>query len=114
MRKNNRCARTLVSGAENEASNGLLHVIKWHGIPIAIDPGKQHEWINAYRDIRYGDSMRMNQQLRMTIVLEKYGYEDAPIIQRRRKKEMKLGVNIVIMDSTAPPSAHIASQDIIQ
>jgi hypothetical protein len=36
------------------------------------------------------------------------------MIQRRRKKEMKLGVNIVITDSTAPPSAHIASQDIIQ
>ena len=43
-----------------------------------------------------------------------YGDGDAPMIQRRRKKEMKLGVNIVIMDSTAPPSAHIASQDIIQ
>ena len=59
--------------------------------------------------------MRMNQQLRVTKVLkEKYGDENAPIIQRRRKKEMKLGVNIVIIDSTAPPSAHIASQDIIQ
>jgi len=42
------------------------------------------------------------------------GQEDAPMIQRRRKKEMKLGVSIVIMDSTAPPSAHIASHDIIQ
>jgi hypothetical protein len=42
------------------------------------------------------------------------GIKDSPMIQRRRKKEMKLGVNIVIMDSTAPPSAHIASQDIIQ
>jgi hypothetical protein len=32
----------------------------------------------------------------------------------RRKKEMNCGVNIVIMDSTAPPSAHIAIHDIIQ
>lgn len=69
MRKNKKGARTLVTGAENEASNGLLDVIKGHGIAIAIDPGKQHDWINAYRDIRYGNSMRMNQQLRVTIVL---------------------------------------------
>jgi hypothetical protein len=47
----------------------LLDVIKGHGITIAIDPRKQHEWINAYRDIRYGNPMRMNQQLRVTIVL---------------------------------------------
>jgi len=40
--------------------------------------------------------------------------EGAPIIQRRRKKGMKRGVNIVMTDSTAPPSAHIASHDIIQ
>jgi hypothetical protein len=39
---------------------------------------------------------------------------DAPMIQMRRKKETKRGVNIVMTDSTAPPSAHIASHDIIQ
>jgi hypothetical protein len=33
------------------------------------------------------------------------------MIQGRRKKEMKRGVIIVIIDSTIPPSAHIASQD---
>lgn len=69
MRKNKKSARTLVTGAENEASNGLLDVIKWHGITVAIDPRKQHDWINAYRDIRCGHSMRMNQQLRVTIIL---------------------------------------------
>jgi hypothetical protein len=57
MRKNKKCARTLVTGAENEASNGLLDVIKGHGITIAIDPRKQHERIKAYRDIRYENSM---------------------------------------------------------
>ena len=30
----------------------MLDVIKGHGIAIAIDPRKQHEWIKAYRDIR--------------------------------------------------------------
>ena len=40
--------------------------------------------------------------------------EGAPMIQMRRKKEMKRGVKIVMTDSTAPPSAHIASHDIIQ
>jgi hypothetical protein len=35
----------------------LLDVIKGHGITIAIDPRKQHEWIKAYRDIRYENSM---------------------------------------------------------
>ena len=52
VRKDKKRARTLVTGAENEASNGLLDVIKGHGITIAIDPRKQHEWIKAYRDIR--------------------------------------------------------------
>jgi hypothetical protein len=37
-----------------------------------------------------------------------------PMIQMRRKKEMKRGVAIVMTDSTAPPRAHIASHDIIQ
>jgi hypothetical protein len=40
--------------------------------------------------------------------------EGALMIQMRRKKEMKRGVIIVMTDSTAPPSAHIASHDIIQ
>jgi hypothetical protein len=40
--------------------------------------------------------------------------EGAPIIHMRRKKAMKCGVKIVMTDSTAPPSAHIASHDIIQ
>jgi hypothetical protein len=40
--------------------------------------------------------------------------EGVPMIQRRRKKGIKRGVNIVMTDSTAPPSAHIASHDIIQ
>jgi hypothetical protein len=40
--------------------------------------------------------------------------ENVLMIHRRRKKGMKRGINIVMRDSTAPPSAHIASHDIIQ
>jgi len=63
VRKSKKGARTLVTGAENEASNGLLDVIKGHGITISIDPRKQHEWIEANRDIRYRNSMRINQSI---------------------------------------------------
>lgn len=47
----------------------MLDVIKGHGITITIDPRKQYEWINAYRDIRYRNPTGKNQQLRVTIVL---------------------------------------------
>jgi hypothetical protein len=59
--------------------------------------------LNAYASANMGDdNFRETQR------------EGVPMIQRRRKKAIKRGVNIVMTDSTAPPSAHIASHDIIQ
>jgi len=78
-------------------------------MPGSICSGKLHtETFAVTIDIRVSQRRLDDQYLGQTL------QEDAPIIQRRRKRGMKRGVNIVTIDSNAPPSAHIASQHIIQ
>jgi len=91
-----------------------LDVIERHGVTIAIDTREQYEWIETHRYVRYGQFNAHQSAYTCDNSPGGTRQENALMIQRRRKKDMKLGVNIVIMDSTAPPSAHIASHDIIQ
>jgi hypothetical protein len=43
----------LVTSAENDGPNGLLDIIEWRGIAIAVDSREQRGWEDAHRDIHY-------------------------------------------------------------